>query len=206
MNATRVKKVKKYFKSISPHLFEKMVEQTNYHLYNYTDNEKPVFLVPRHIHNLVSKMKKMVEIQHCAISIGFFKATRTRAGFDERFYLSYEGGRFLYDLIEKKFPEIQKEIFTAKLDKKGEKTFLYGTDVSLKHVINQTGHLHKFKLIFVQSRKEEYLGIALLKVKMIGEREYNKKMKYVNEYSRSDNFIVSLMNLADPGYYIREGY
>src|SRR6056297_1900574 len=89
MNATRVKKVKKYFKSISPHLFEKMVEQTNYHLYNYTDNEKPVFLVPRHIHNLVSKMKKMVEIQHCAISIGFFKATRTRAGFDERFYLSY---------------------------------------------------------------------------------------------------------------------
>ncbi|HMB17520.1 MAG TPA: hypothetical protein VKO61_01270, partial [Candidatus Paceibacterota bacterium] len=194
LNSTRVEKVKDYFKTIHKDLFYQLAKKTNYQLYMRMGKEKPVFLVNQKMHHLASSLRKKVDIKHFAISIGFFKARRTRAGYDENFYLSYEGGRFLYNFMKRKAQETLREVHKVLLDNQGEKAFLYGRNISLDHVKSKTEHLVKRKIIFVLNQRKEYLGIALLKVKLIGSDELEERGRYIRKHSNSDNFILSLLN------------
>ncbi len=203
LNATRVNRVKYYFETISKDLYDKIFYKSKYYLYQNTGKDRKVFLVPLEMHNLVSSLRKKAVIDHCAIYLGFLKSKRDRTGYSERFYLSYEGGRFIYDLINKKYTDLLNDIQIIKLNNSGERMFLYGQNISLDKCISETEELTKRKLIFVINQQNEYLGLALLKVKMIGQQEYDAKTRYIEEYSRSGNFMLSILNLADAGYYLR---
>ena len=203
LNASRINKVKDYFKTIHENLYSKLLEKNRYFLYQNLGKGKQVFLVSMEIHNLVSSLRKAAPIKHCGINLGFFQSKRDRKGYNERFYLSFEGGRFLYSLIQNKFPKIFQEIQIIKLNTDGERSFLYGQDISLDRITSETEDLVKRRLIFVLNRKNQYIGLALLKVKLIGNKDYSQKTRYIEEYSRSGNFMLSILNLADAGYYLR---
>ena len=93
------------------------------------------------------------------------------------------------------------------IDDEGEKAFLYGRDLSLNEVVSETEKLMKKKVIFVENEIHEFLGLALLMVKQAGSKKPEKNSQKVrDEYSRSPNFILSLLNLSDAGYYLRKGH
>ncbi|MBA7525626.1 hypothetical protein ES705_17779 [subsurface metagenome] len=56
------------------------------------------------------------------------------------------------------------------------------------------------------SRKNNYIGIALLLVKQAGQKKPEEPgQKKWDVHSRSQNFTVAIINLTDAGYYLRRG-
>ncbi|MHA1521868.1 MAG: hypothetical protein ACTSRK_16955 [Promethearchaeota archaeon] len=205
LNTTNVRLVKDYFETISPNLFDSLARNGQYVLYQFEGPRYEVYLVPTSTSALIKQLNKTYPIYTAGIHLGFMKRSLKRTHFERAFYISFEGGRFLYDFIQKKEPALLKVIQTVVLDEDGEKAFLYGRNIELDEVISETEQLVKKKLIFVLDQYQEYIGISLLMVKQAGAKRPELGMKFRDDYSRSPHFKLNLLNLCDAGQYLRKG-
>lgn len=206
LNSTNIKIIKEYFETIAPNLFDLLAKSNKYVLYQFEGMSHDIFLVPTSMSQIVKKLAKNMPIMHAGIHLGYMRRKRTHTGFVRAFFLSYEGGNFIYNFISKDHPEIMENIQKIQLNFKGEKAFLYGTNIEFENVISNTAKLMKKKLIFVFNKNDNYIGMALLIVKQAGKSKPTEpRVKKTKTRSRSQNFTVSLLNLIDAGYYLRKG-
>ena len=206
LNSTNIKMIKDYFRTIAPNLYDLFAQSNNYVLYQFEGRERDIFLVPTSMSKMVKKLSKDLPLMHAGIHLGYVRPKRTHSGYVRAFFLSYEGGRFIYEFIINNHPELLKDIQTIQLNAKGERSFLYGKEIIFEDVISNTSKLIKKKIIFVLNQKINYIGIALLLVKQAGKKKPEEPgQKKWDVHSRSQNFTVSLMNLIDAGYYLRKG-
>ncbi|MHA1719502.1 MAG: hypothetical protein ACTSWX_16165 [Promethearchaeota archaeon] len=206
LNSTNIQRVKEYFETIAPNLFNLFAQTNNYVLYQFEGKSYDIFLVPTIMSKIVKKLSKNLPLMHAGIHLGYMRPKRTHSGYVRAFFLSYEGGLFIYNFILNNHPELLKQIQTIELNSKGEKSFLYGSNIEFENVISKTANLVKKKLIFVFNQEKQYLGIALLLVKQAGKSKPTEPgQKTWDLHSRSQNFTVSLINLIDAGYYLRRG-
>ncbi|MHA1585596.1 MAG: hypothetical protein ACTSVU_09730 [Promethearchaeota archaeon] len=206
-NSTNITIIKDYFQTVAPQIFDELASSNKYILYQLEDISHDIFLVPTTMTKIVKKLTRNLPIIHAGIHLGYMRRKRTHTGFQRAFYLSYEGGEFVFNLIKKSYPSLLSQIQVIQIDDEGEKAFLYGRDLSLNEVVSETEKLMKKKVIFVENEIHEFLGLALLMVKQAGSKKPEKNSQKVrDEYSRSPNFILSLLNLSDAGYYLRKGH
>ncbi len=206
LNSTNIQMIKKYFTTIAPNLYDLFAQSNNYVLYQFEGRTRDVFLVPTSMSKIVRKLSINLPVMHAGIHLGYVKPKRTHSGYVRGFFLSYEGGRFIYDILINNHPELQKDIQTIQLNAKGERSFLYGKEINFEDVTSNTSKLVKKRIIFVLNQNNNYIGIALLIVKQAGQKRPEEPgQKKWDVHSRSQNFTVSLMNLTDAGYYLRKG-
>ena len=205
LNTTNVQLVREYFATISPNLFDSLARNGQYVLYQYEGRRYEVYLVPTSTSALIKQLNKTYPVNAAGIHLGFMKRSQKRTHFERAFYISYEGGRFLYDFVHQQEPTLQDEIQTVELDDEGEKAFLYGRSIELDEVVSETDQLVKKKLIFVLDQYQDYIGIALLMVKQAGAKKPDLGIKPRDDYSRSPHFMLNLLNLCDAGQYLRKG-
>ncbi|UYP47379.1 hypothetical protein NEF87_003664 [Candidatus Lokiarchaeum ossiferum] len=206
LNATNVTLIKEYFESVSPNLFDSIANSGNYVLYQFEDISRDIYLVPTTMSRIVKKFSRKFPLVHCGIHFGYMRRKRTRTGFERAFFLSYEGGEFIYHLTKQSYPEIFKDLQIIQIDEDGAKAFSYGRPIELDCVISEISSIVKKKLIFVFDERDDYIGLALLRVKQAGvKRPVEGEYKSVDDYSRSQNFTLSLMTLTDLGTYLRKG-
>lgn len=205
-NSTNTSIIQSYFKTVHPDLYAHLAAGGEYHLYQYGGSSRDIYLVPLKMHHIVKRLLKTYPIYHSGIHLGYMRRKMTHTGFERAFYLSYEGGAFLYSYINASAPEMLSDTQSIILDEDGEKGFLYGRDVTFDDVISDTDQLKKKRIIFVLDEDKEYIGLALLMVSQAGVKKPNEeKPKKHDEYSRSPNFALRLMNLADAGLFLRKG-
>ena len=168
LNSTNIKMIKDYFKTIAQNLYDLFAQSNNYVLYQFEGRTRDVFLVPTSMSKIVRKLSINLPVMHAGIHLGFVKPKRTHSGYVRGFFLSYEGGRFIYEFIINNHLELLKDIQTIQLNAKGERSFLYGKEIVFEDVISNTSKLIKKKIIFVLNQKDNYIGIALLLVKQAG--------------------------------------
>lgn len=205
-NSTNIQIIRDYFETITPTLYNKLANSGKYQLFQYEGNSNEIFLVPIEISQLVKKFTKKIPIFHAGIHLGYMRRKRTHTGFERAFYLSYEGGEFIYSIIQSSLKKLKSEIQTITLDVKGEKSFLYGQNIDFESVISDTSKLSKKRVIFVLNNQKRYIGLSLLLVKQAGAvNSEAKDSKFQAEYSRSPNFTLALINLIDAGYFLRKG-
>lgn len=207
LNATNVEIVKGYFDSISPQIYQLIAASNQFALYQFEGKDYEIFLLPIQIARLVKNLTKDNEIKHAGIHFGYMRRKKTTTGFARAFFLSYEGGEFIERFIEKSAPELKKQLQIINIDEQGEKAFLYGSNIQMEHITSESSSLKKHKLIFVHNNQGIYLGLGLLRVQQarsdnIKTRPRNKS----DDFSRSYNFILSILNLTDAGHYLRDGF
>jgi len=205
LNTTNVQIVHKYFETISPTLYDTLARSGQFVLYQAEGNRYEIFLVPSEISPMIKQLNKNYPIMSAGIYLGFMKRQQTRTHFERQFFLSFEGGRFLWDYVNSHFPEIKKDLQSVSLDEEGEKAFFYGRNIEMDEVISETEHLVKKKITFVLDQHGEYIGLALLMVKQAGTEKPVLGIKTTDIYSRSPHFKLSLLNLSDGGKYLRKG-
>ncbi|MCF2142014.1 MAG: hypothetical protein K9W44_18340 [Candidatus Lokiarchaeota archaeon] len=205
LNTTNVQIVKKYFETISPSLFDTMARSGQFVLYQAEGEGYEIFLVPSEISPLIKQLNKNFPLMYAGIPLGFMKRQQTRTRFERQFFLSFEGGRFLWKYIQSYLPEIKNELQSVILDEDGEKAFFYGRNIEMDDVISETEKLVKKKITFVLDQNKEYIGLALLMVKQAGTEKPVLGIKTRDLYSRSPNFKLNLLNLSDGGKYLRKG-
>jgi ribosome biogenesis protein Nip4 len=122
--------------------------------------------------------------------------------------LSYEGGEFILNYVESVSPEIKNQLQIAQLDEQGEKAFLYGADSEMDRITSDTNKLEKHKLIFIFNQNMTYIGLGLLFIKQAGSTKNDNRtgLKQRDEFSRSKNFMLKIMNLTDAGHFLRDGF
>ena len=154
----------------------------------------------------VKELSKNLPIAHAGIHLGFMRRKKTHTGFERAFFLSYEGGEFLFHYIQNRMSDLFKGLQIATLNQEGEKGFLYGRNLEMHHVVGKYDQLQKKKLIFVQNQEGRFLGLALLMVQQAGSSKISDDgvEKRQDRYSRSQNFVLTLLNLADAGQYFRK--
>ena len=206
LNSTNIQIIRDYFKTIALNLYDLFAQSNNYVLYQFEGKNRDVFLVPTSMSKMVKKLSKDLPLMHAGIHLGYVRPKRTHSGYVRAFFLSYEGGRFIYDFILNNHPELLNDIQTIVVNGKGERSFLYGSDINFEDAISNTSKLIKKKIIFVLNQENNYIGIALLLVKQAGQKKPEEPgKKQWDVHSRSQNFNVSLINLTDAGYYLRRG-
>ncbi|WP_457558067.1 hypothetical protein [Candidatus Harpocratesius sp.] len=205
LNTTNVQIVKKYFETISLSLFDNMARSGQFVLYQAEGERYEIFLIPSEISPLIKQLNKNFPLIYAGIPLGFMKRQQTRTRFERQFFLSYEGGRFLWNYIQSDLPDIKNELQSVILDEDGEKAFFYGRNIEMDDVISETDKLVKKKITFVLDQNKEYIGLALLMVKQAGTEKPVLGIKTRDLYSRSPNFKLNLLNLSDGGKYLRKG-
>ena len=206
LNSTNIKMIKDYFETIAPNLYDLFAQSNNYVLYQFEGKTRDIFLVPTSMSKIVRKLSINLPVMHAGIHLGYVKPKRTHSGYVRGFFLSYEGGRFIYEFTVNNHPELLKDIQTIQLNAKGERSFLYGKNIDFEDATSNTSKLIKKKIIFVLNKYETYIGIALLLVKQAGQKRPEEPgQKKWDVHSRSQNFTVALINLTDAGYYLRRG-
>lgn len=205
LNTTNVQLVRKYFDTISPTLFDTLAKTGQFILYQSEGAGYEIFLVPSEISPMIKQLNKNYPLISAGIYIGFMKRVQTRTHFERQFFLSFEGGRFIWEYVNENFPEIKSDLQSVTLDEEGEKAFFYGRNIELDDVISETDHLVKKKITFVLDQHGEYIGLALLMVKQAGAKKPVLGIKTTDLYSRSPHFKLNLLNLSDGGIYLRKG-
>lgn len=207
-NSTNIQLIKDYFETIEPTLYELLAKSGKYVLYQYEGLSREIYLVPTTMTRFVKKFSRsrILPVVHAGIHLGFMRRAMTFTGFARAFFLSYEGGEFVYNLMKSEFPKLLPKIQIIQISSTGEKSFLYGHDIEIDDVISEINHLQKKKLIFVKDHLKDYIGLALLIVKQAGSKKPGKdEFKTIDFHSRSPHFTLRLMNLIDAGYYLRKG-
>jgi ribosome biogenesis protein Nip4 len=205
LNATNVALVKDVFNSIHPQLYTLLADTLTYSLYQFEGEKYEIFLVPQMFKAVLKSLSPSIYVYHAGIHLGFMRRKQTQTGFERTFFLSYEGGDFLLNLIKKKFVRLLPEIQTIKLNEQGEKIFLYGGEIRGEHVISDMSQLKKKNLIFVQDQEGHYIGLALLMVLQAKSTRWEDTQKKADITSRSSNFILKILNLTDAGHFLRDG-
>jgi len=123
----------------------------------------------------------LIEFNDKIYSVGLYFGFIKRG----RFYISLEGAEFLYK------KGILSEIKFIYVNKKGEKSILYGNDI-LKDMVTKTpSNLQKGDLLIIFNDMNEILAIA-----------YSKVENKILQQLKSNNVVAS--NLSDKGIYLRE--
>ncbi len=145
---------------------------------NDSKNNYPViFLIEKEQKEIVELLNDKNIVYSVGLYFGFFKR--------KNFYLSLEGAEFLHE--KKIFPEFQ-QLF---LNKKGEKSFLYGNNISRYMIDKIPQKLKKKDILLVLNNFNEIIGIS---------------------QSQCDNKIIHTLkpkeiiatNLSDKGLYLRK--
>ena len=205
-NSTNIQLIRDYFETIVPSLYELLANSGKYVLYQFEGVSRNIYLVPTTMTKYVKKFSRSLPVFHAGIHLGYMRRAMTYTGFARAFYLSYEGGEFIYNLIKTEYPALLPKIQVVQISSTGEKSFLYGKDIEIDDIISEINHLQKKKIIFVKDHKKDYIGLALLIVKQAGRTKPTKdEFKTIDFHSRSPNFTLRIMNLTDAGYYLRKG-
>ncbi len=102
--------------------------------------------------------------------------------------------------------ELKKQLQIIQIDEQGEKAFLYGSNIEMERITSDSSSLKKHQLIFVHNQQGIYLGLGLLRVQQArSENIKNRARTKSDDFSRSNNFILSILNLTDAGHYLRDG-
>lgn len=167
---------------ISPNIIQFIIRSKNM-LYislkkaNSKTNYPSIYLASNYFQEEIDLIEFNDKIYSVGLYFGFIKRGR--------FYISLEGAEFLYK------KGILSDIGFIYVNKKGEKSILYGNDV-LKDMVSKTpSNLQKGDLLIIFNDMNEILAIAQSKV----ERESLKQLKPKN---------VIAINLSDKGIYLRE--
>ena len=134
-----------------------------------------IYLVPNNLSELINASKNI--INSAGLYFGFIKKGK--------FLISMEGAEFLHELNY--FSEAQQ----IQLNKKGERSILYGNDVLKSMISRAPTELKKDSFILVFNELNELIAIGQSQVD--GEKIQNL----------DKNDIIAL-NLVDKGYYLRK--
>jgi len=144
---------------------------------NSKTNYPSIYLASNYFQEEIDLIEFNDKIYSVGLYFGFIKRGR--------FYISLEGAEFLYK------KGILSDIKFIYVNKKGEKSILYGNDI-LKDMVTKTpSNLQKGDLLIIFNDMNEILAIAQSKV----ERESLKQLKPKN---------VIAINLIDKGIYLIE--
>ena len=207
LNISNTNLIRDYINSVAPNLFTIISNTNAYIFYLLFQKEPEIYLVPKKQHLIIKRLNNAYPIEHAGIYFGKILKKNTHRGTQKFFRLSYEGGEFLLNAV-RHVPKILKNVDIIQVNSFGERKFLYGQDIDeMRHIISDNiTDLVKRKLIFVENRFEEYIGLALLKVKQAGSMYQDRSKKEdMQDFSNSINFQLGIMNLTDSGYYLRRG-
>jgi len=143
-----------------------------------TKNNYPVIFL---ITNDQKKYLDLINVKNLVHSVGLY------FGFIKRsiFFLSLEGAEFLYE--NDVFSEYQ-QLF---LNKKGEKSFLYGNNISKKMIKKIPQKLKNKDFLLVLNGLNEIIGIS--------QSQYDHQI--IHTLNLED---IIAINLSDKGYYLRK--
>lgn len=167
---------------ISPNIIQFIIRSKNM-LYislkkgNSKTNYPSIYLASNYFQEEIDLIEFNDKIYSVGLYFGFIKRGR--------FYISLEGAEFLYKKV------ILSDIKFIYVNKKGEKSILYGNDILKEMVTKTPSNLQKGDLLIIFNDMNEILAIAQSKV----ERESLKQLKPK---------IVIAINLNDKGIYLRE--
>jgi len=127
------------------------------------------------------KYLDLINVKNLVHSVGLY------FGFIKRsvFFLSLEGAEFLYK------NEIFSEFQQLSLNKKGEKSILYGNDILKENVIIFSPNLRKDDFLVIKNTQNEIIAIAK---SLINKQD----LKILNPRDKI------ALNLVDKGYYLRK--
>jgi len=127
------------------------------------------------------KYLDLINVKNLVYSVGLY------FGFIKRsvFFLSLEGSEFLYE------NEILSESHHLSLNKKGEKSILYGNDILKENVIIFSPNLRKDDFLVIKNTQNEIIAIAK---SLINKQD----LKILNPRDKI------ALNLVDKGYYLRK--
>lgn len=167
---------------ISPNIFQFIIRSKNLlYISLKKGNSKSIYPSIYLTSNYFQEQINLNEFNDKIYSVGLYFGFIKRG----RFFISLEGAEFLYK------KGILSEIKFIYVNKKGEKSILYGNDI-LKDMATKTpSNLQKGDLLIIFNDMNEILAIAQSKV----ERESLKQLKPKN---------VIAINLNDKGFYLRK--
>ncbi|MHA2037781.1 MAG: hypothetical protein ACW98X_15205 [Promethearchaeota archaeon] len=141
------------------------------------NNYPAIFLITNEQKKYLNFINSKNIIHSVGLYFGFIKKST--------FFLSLEGAEFLYE--NKFFSESHHLI----LNKNGEKSFLYGNNISKKMVENVSKTLKHMDFLLVLNNRNEIIGIS--------------QSKYDHQIipSLNPNDIIAI-NLSDKGNYLRK--
>ena len=182
INEFEKKIISKSLFTISPHFLQFLIRSKNYLYISYFRSKMEIiypkiYLISNDLKKEIEKIKVKDNIHSASLYFGFIKKGN--------FYLSLEGAEFLYN------KGIFTEITCIYLNKKGEKSILYGNNIIRNMIINTPSNLKKGELLLVFNELKEILAIAQSKVD-------SKKIEYLKPKD------VIAINLSDKGVYLRE--
>jgi ribosome biogenesis protein Nip4 len=167
------------YSSNTPSKFKELKYQLYILLNDLTSNNKfpLIYLVPNSLVNTINSLEQDIKIISSGIYFGFIKKNK--------FYLSVEGAEFLHT----------KNFFSKrhylKVNKKGEKSILYGNKIKKGFIIEISYSLCKKDFLLVLNQSNELIAI--------GQSQVN--------YKTFQNLIpknLVALNLVDKGYYLRK--
>ncbi len=135
-----------------------------------------IYLAPINLTNVLNVLNSDVKTISSGIYFGFIKKNH--------FYLSLEGAEFLY--IKNC---ISKRNYVS-VNKKGEKSILYGNNIKKELILEISNELCKKDLLLVFNQSNELIAIAQSQVDFNSFQNLNPK-----------DFIA--ITLVDKGYYLR---
>lgn len=141
------------------------------------DKFPSIYLIPNDLAKTLNRYKLENNINSAGLYFGFIKRNK--------FLLSLEGSEFLYKL------NLFSEKYKVSLNIDGEKSVLYGNNITKKMILNISHDLKKNNLVLVFNQVNELISIANIKA----------------DYSTIQNFKpteVIALNLVDKGYYLRK--
>jgi len=145
---------------------------------NYSKNNYPViFLIEKGQKEIVELLNDKSIVYSVGLYFGFIKRSN--------FYLSLEGAEFLH--AKKIFPEFQ-QLF---LNKKGEKSFLYGNNISRNMIDMIPQKVKKKDILLVLNNFNEIIGIS--------QSQFDEKI--IHTLKPKD---IIAINLSDKGFYLRK--
>ncbi len=141
------------------------------------DKFPSIYLIPNDLEKTLNRYKLENNINSAGLYFGFIKRNK--------FLLGLEGSEFLYKL------NLFSEKYKVSLNIDGEKSVLYGNNITKKMILNISHDLKKNNLVLVFNQVNELISIANIKA----------------DYSTIQNFKpteVIALNLVDKGYYLRK--
>ena len=182
INYFEKKNILRSLSTISPKILQNL-DDLQYFLYISFQEKGPKNNYPM-IFLITSDQKKSLDLIHAKNIIhsvgqyfGFFKKNS--------FFLSLEGAEFLYK------NEIFSEFQQLFLNKKGEKSFLYGNNISKKMINKIPQKLKKKDFLLVFNDLKEVIGIS--------QSQYDHQIIHT---LNSKDIIAT--NLSDKGLYLRK--
>jgi ribosome biogenesis protein Nip4 len=160
---------------------QKALNNIDFKLYislNDPKQEYPaIYLVPNDLSEFITTQNIKISLSSAGLYFGFIKKGK--------FLISLEGSEYLFQLGAF---SLNQQIF---IDHEGEKSILYGNNISKKMIISLPNGLKKDDFILVLNLSNELIAIAM------------SQIDHSSIQDTKDNDLIAL-NLIDKGYYLRK--